>query len=197
MSAQSKVLNGLFKVTSVTCVIVASLLVYSTFFAAPFLYYQNLPFNVISKAYPGQVVELAVERCSRSDKAQSYSTTHSIKNTRTNVSVLLPQLDVSIEPGCHRSTSKLNIVPPDTRPGTYIVWGVATIDNGFFGNSKVEWYSEPFEVLAKESAAPVVQIIAGADGADGKRGPPGPRGASGPQGPPGPPGPPGKSFWGK
>jgi hypothetical protein len=89
--------------------------------------------------------------------------------------------------------SRINVVPPDTKSGRYFVAGVATVE-GAFVTHRVAWYSEPFDVIARE------QPMKGEPGAPGPAGATGAKGATGKQGmdgPPGATGAKGSNFWGK
>jgi hypothetical protein len=127
-------------------VLISGLFAWSTWFETPYLYYQNLPFPTQEKVHAGDAVKLSVERCSRAGQTKTYMTTHTLRNETTGAPTLLPDVSVSIEPGCHRSNSRINEIPRKTAPGIYTVSGVAVVET-FTSKREVKWYSEPFEVL--------------------------------------------------
>jgi hypothetical protein len=201
MIKRTTIFNGLLGAFTALIFIAGALYMYATRIEQPYLYYQNLPFPIGSQVIAGEAVHLAVERCSRADETRSYGTTHTLTDVDSKQSVLLPNVEVSIEPGCHRSISKINVVPADTKAGRYIVGGVATVE-GTFVTHKVAWYSEPFDVIAAPPAAkgePGATGAAGPAGAKGATGAPGATGRQGSDGPPGATGAPGAkgSFWSK
>ena len=195
MIKRTTLFNGLLGTFGALLVIAGALYMYAAHIEEPYLYYQNLPFPGDSPIVAGEPVSLSVERCNRSSTVKRYGTTHTLTDVESRQTVLLPNVEVSIEPGCHRSISKINIVPVDTKTGRYIVSGVATVD-GAFSTHRIAWYSEPFDVIAAPPAA------RGATGAAGPAGAKGATGAAGRQGIDGPPGATGAqgakgSFWSK
>jgi hypothetical protein len=139
--------NGLLGVLGSLIIVAGALYMYATHIEQPYLYYQNLPFPTEMRVVAGEAVPLSVERCNRTSTAKSYSTTHILTDAATKQPTILPNVQVSIEPGCHRSLSKINVIPADTKPGHYTVSGIATVE-GTFGWHRIAWYSEPFEVIA-------------------------------------------------
>jgi hypothetical protein len=196
MIKRTTIFNGLLGATGVLIIVAGALYMYATRIEQPYLYYQNLPFPIGSQVIAGEAVHLAVERCSRADETRSYGTTHTLTDVGSKQSVLLPNVEVSIEPGCHRSISKINVIPADTKAGRYIVGGLATVE-GTFVTHKVAWYSEPFDVIA---APPVARGATGAPGPAGKvgkTGDKGDKGSDGATGATGRQGAAGSGFWGK
>lgn len=198
MMKRTTIFNGLLGTFGALLAIAGALYMYATRIEQPYLYYQNLPFPTETKVIAGDAVLLAVERCSRADEVRSYGTTHTLTDVDSRQSVLMPNVQVSIEPGCHRSISKINVIPSDTKSGRYVVSGVAAVD-GVFVIHRVPWYSEPFDVIAAplaakgEPGAPGIAGPAGAKGATGATGRQGTDGATGATGAAGAKG----SFWGK
>jgi hypothetical protein len=205
MISKQRMFNGLSVAVGVGIAALIGIGIYSQYIEQPFLYYQNLPFPLdgygnqvpkgkYARVYPGNPVELNVERCSLAKKTMSYKTTHSLRNEATGVSTMLPNLEVAIEPGCHRSISKVNVIPAATKPGIYSVWGVASAE-GLFKTHKIDWYSETFEVVPPKEQ---LVIITGEKGDKGDKGTKGPKGEVGPAGVPGVQGATGAkgSFWG-
>lgn len=199
MMKRTTVFNGLLGTFGGLLAIAGALYMYATRIEQPYLYYQNLPFPIGSQVIAGEAVHLAVERCSRADETRSYGTTHTLTDADSKQSVLLPNVEVSIEPGCHRSISKINVIPPDTKSGRYFVSGVATVE-GAFVTHRVPWYSEPFDVVAAPPAAkgdPGAPGAAGPAGKVGKTGDKGDKGSDGATGATGRQGAAGNGFWGK
>lgn len=196
MMPMRKVFNSLLITVTALIVFIVTLVVWSTFFEEPYLYYQNLPFPQMEVAHAGEPVALSVERCSKATKSKTYTTTHSLKNEVTGTSELLPDISLSIEPGCHRSLSRINFIPTKTPVGKYSVYGTAIVET-FIGKKEVPWYSEPFEVLPpREKAVVIIVGPAGPTGATGATGATGKSGTSGATGLTGATGASG-SFWGK
>lgn len=123
------------------------LVVWALYFEEPYLYYQNLPFPELGSVRAGEPVQLSVERCNRDSVIRTYDITRSLINVKTKQVDLLPNVKVSIDPGCHRGISRINVIPASTAPGTYRVTGVAVIP-GLMRTHEVPLYSEPFEVVA-------------------------------------------------
>lgn len=125
------------------------LIFYAFYIELPYLAYQNRPFPpTVSHIVAGNPIPLTVERCSSSDAEKSYTTTHALRNETSGLTTLLPDVRVSIKPGCHRTTSKINVSPDGLSPGTYTVYGVAIIE-GSFRKFNIPWNSEPFEIIEK------------------------------------------------
>lgn len=197
------VFHSLLAAAAMLSSLVAAVVIWSLYVEAPYLRYQNLPFPVLEKATAGEAVALMVERCSSAKKTQTYTTTHVLINIKTGLSELLPDVTVTIEPGCHRAISRINGIPQRTAPGVYQLQGTAVVD-ALIGHKEVPWYSEIFQVLpAKEIKGQPGEVGEPGDpGPPGKAGPigkPGPPGKPGPQGNTGLPGPPGAkgTFWGR
>ena len=132
-----------------TCILIvacAGILGWALFFEKPFLYYQNLPFPAPQTVRAGEAVSLSVERCNSDTVSRAYNTTHGVRSVETGHAVLLPDVSASIEPGCQRDTSKVNVIPKDTPPGKYTVFGVAQVA-GLLRHFEIPWYSEQFEVV--------------------------------------------------
>lgn len=146
---RAKVFNGMSGALAGVIFLALVLYLWASRFEAPFLYYQNLPFPVMATVHAGDVVQLQVERCNSDSITHKYRTTRKLTNAETGKDDLLPDVEVEIKPGCHRSTSKVNEIPPTTTPGTYIVGGIAEVE-GRFRRHQIPWYSEPFQVTAKE-----------------------------------------------
>ena len=146
---QKGTLTWLRWIATFLALIVATMVFYAYFLEQPYLSYQNRPFPPsIEKVTAGEPVPLIVERCNSADHLKSYKTTHSIRSETTGITTMLPDVRVSIKPGCHRSISKVNEVPKGTAPDIYTVYGIA-IAEGSLRNFNVPWSSEPFEVIAR------------------------------------------------
>jgi len=139
------IFNILVRFVSVLGFIGVGMYFWGQYIEQPYLTYRNLPFPAGQKAYPGELVPLIVERCSTSAKPEKFSMTRNMRNENTREVTLLPPIETSIAPGCHRASSKLHHVPENLTPGTYTIWGITTV-KGFFRDHEVIWYSEPFEV---------------------------------------------------
>lgn len=169
--------------------------IWAKYYELPWLYYQNLPFpTMMPQVYPGDVAPLQVERCNSSGEKKLYNTTHNLRNEKTGLSEMLPDRRIDIDPGCHRTISKINTVPLTTKPGIYTVWGTGVIQMRI-GEREVPWYSEKFEVLPAKPPLLGIPGPPGADGADGAAGKQGKTGATGNTGATGATGAKG-TFWG-
>ena len=92
---------------------------------------------------------LTVERCSRLSKISAYNTTHNLTPVAPAADeILLPDLIIQIEPGCHRNVSRGNVITANTPPGQYVVHGIAVVD-ATIGKRSVPWSSGRFEVVAR------------------------------------------------
>ena len=83
---QTRLFHWLARTLAVLCVFILMLFIWSKYFEEPYLTFQNLPFPVLAKAYPGRVVPLAIERCNLSHWKRTYVTTHNIINEKTGLS---------------------------------------------------------------------------------------------------------------
>lgn len=113
----------------------------------PYLRYTNLPFPALAPVHAGEALQLNVERCNDDRVEHAYLLSHQLVNLDTSAVVLLPDTVVAIAPGCQRAISRVNVVPPGTAPGHYMVTGVA-LARGLFALHRVAWQSVPFEVLS-------------------------------------------------
>lgn len=154
---------GLAIVLALMMVTVFGAFIYSKYFEVPYLSYKNVPFTVVGTAVPGGPASAPVIRCSTSDKTESYRTTRNFQKMGANqVAIVLPSVEVTIEPGCAPAVSRINIVPDNSLPGWYRFYGVAG-SQGLFVEHKVPWGTGFFEVVAKPppvaAAAPLVLPI--------------------------------------
>ena len=150
--ARMSIFNALLKLFAVLLFTCLGLLVWSKYWELAGLFYQNLPFEVrAEQVMSGEAVPLNVERCSRLSKPFSYLTTHTLINLDTRATELLPDVTVSIDPGCHRITQRINTIPRETASGRYMLKGTALVP-GFFEIHPVSWYSEQFIVVASSGS---------------------------------------------
>lgn len=144
-----KIFAGLVYTATVMVLILAGGYVYSKFIEEPYLSYKNVPFTVVGTAVPGGPATAPVVRCSTSDKTESYKTTRNFQKMGANQpAIILPSIDVTVEPGCEPAISRINIVPDNTLPGWYRFFGVAGVQ-GLVVEHKVAWGTSFFEVVAK------------------------------------------------
>lgn len=175
-----------------------AVLIYLTLIEKPYLSYPTLPIPVVKKAvYPGDILEIKVTRCNASNSRKAYTSTRFLDNTGDDQEVLVFELvGVIAPPGCVTSISRAHRIPDSTAEGEYQLTGVATV-TGIIRNFYVEWYTEPFRVLAKPGGTKGATGAPGKTGEQGETGDTGEKGAKGArgvQGIPGPPGLPGKSL---
>lgn len=121
------------------------------FFEKPKMYYKNLPFPVQPHVLkPGQAVPSYVERCNTDDGLTTYTITRVLQSMDGGESIVLPPIQVILEPGCKASKSLVSVIPYGTKPGTYRMIGKATLD-GTVRKFVVDWYTQPFEVVCETS----------------------------------------------
>lgn len=197
---QKRIFSALLWLTIALFIACLAFAGWAKWFKAPWLRYQNLPFPTMAETIrPGEAMPLSVERCNDTNSTQTYSTTHTLVNADTGGTELMPDVILSIEPGCHRTTSRINKSSLKIPPGQYYVKGDALID-GTFDIQKVRWYSEIFRILPSLPTNDPLGIPgpagpAGKTGATGKTGASGVSGAAGATGATGATGAKG-SFWG-
>ena len=169
MISNEKLFSGMLYTAVAMAVTVAGGYVYSHFFEEPYLTYKNVPFVVDGITVPGGPASSSVIRCSTSDKTEAYKTTRNFQKMGANQpAIILPSIDVTVEPGCEPGISRINVVPDNTLPGYYRFYGVASVE-GLFTTHKVAWGTSFFEVAAKPPApapvAPVAPVAAPASSA--------------------------------
>ena len=86
-----------------------------------------------------------VTRCNNSDSEKKYRITHVIKNIATGQSYLLPDVEVSLKPGCITDTSLIHIAPKSLADGLYQVFGESYTD-GIVRTFRVKYWSGIFQV---------------------------------------------------
>lgn len=167
----------------------ALVLLYLTVIEKPDLSYPTLPIPVLKKyVYPGDILDIKVTRCNSSKSRKTYTSTRFLDNTGDDQEVLVFELvGVVTAPGCNTSISRAHRIPESTSAGEYQLTGVATVP-GLIRNFYVDWYTEPFTVLAKPKGAKGETGATGKTGEQGATGDTGATGARGAQGIPGPPG---------
>ena len=149
MITNAKIFTGMVYTTAALVAVLVAGYIYSRFFEVPYLTYKNVPFTVTGTAIPGGPASAPVIRCSSSDTTEAYTTTRNFQKMGANqAAVVLPSVDVTVEPGCEPAISRINIVPDGTLPGYYRFYGVATVQ-GLFITHKVAWGTAFFEVIAK------------------------------------------------
>lgn len=121
--------------------------VYFVALEPPFLSYQKVPFPVLTPIVkPGEPVLLSVARCSTDTRHRMYPIAHRLVPLDGGRAILLAPSFASIEPGCHTSTSSINVVPKHTPPGRYRVEGHAETQ-GTIRTALAHWSSDEFEVV--------------------------------------------------
>ena len=118
---------------------------YYAFLEPPFLTYGNLPFPVLTpQVRDGNTVILDVQRCNADSKTRVYAIAHTLVGE--TMTILLPTVPTSIRPGCSQSFSAINVIPPNTPPGTYHIEGYAELQ-GTLRAFSIAWRSASFEVV--------------------------------------------------
>lgn len=125
-------------------------LIYVFVIEKPPLRYMNRPFPVLKRPiYPGDVVPLKVSRCSDAPMRRVITSSRYLENLGDDQEVLVMEMIAAIvPPGCVTQIVTIHRVPESTQPGQYRLIGAATVP-GLIRAFKVEWYSEPFYVIAK------------------------------------------------
>lgn len=125
-------------------------LLYVFFGERPSMRYTNLPFPVMKNpVYAGDALPLKITRCSDDKRKRVITSARYLENLGDDQEVLIMELlAVIVPPGCVTQTVRLHRVPESTQPGKYRIIGSANVP-GLFRDFKVEWYSAPFEVIAK------------------------------------------------
>ena len=122
--------------------------IYSAFFEEPWLSYREMPFAVHGPVTAGGPASSHVIRCNSTKTSKSYTTTRGFQKMGANAPpILLPSLDLTVEPGCEKAISRINIVPDGTLPGWYRFTGTAAV-HGFLVWHEVQWGTNFFEVVA-------------------------------------------------
>ena len=123
---------------------------YILFIEAPSLRYTNLPFPVLkSPVYPGDLLPFRVSRCSDFHSRRAVTSSRYLDNLNDDKEVLaIEMIAVFIPPGCVTQIVNIHRVPESAVPGNYRLIG-ATAVPGMLRDFHVEWYSEPFQVVAK------------------------------------------------
>ncbi len=112
----------------------------------PWLEYPRQPFALLVKKYKaGADVTYPVLRCNHDTREHVYMTSRRIVGEGADV-LLQGITPVSIAPGCTTTTSAINHIPADRKPGIYHFAGAAEI-NGHALSWTVPWRTEEFEVI--------------------------------------------------
>lgn len=141
-------LDWLGRSTLLLAVGLFGLYMWAAYLEKPWLEYRALPWEVIPPVRAGEMVPVVVIRCNHTSERRIYHVTRNIINVDTGVQYVLPSSDSDIEPGCHRSVSKLSQVPPNVPSGTYVLSGLGHV-KGRLHEHKVPWTTQRFEVIAQ------------------------------------------------
>lgn len=144
--SQPRLFSALLLTAVALMLTVLACVLWSSAYERPYLSYRNLPFPAAHAVEAGNPVELHVVRCNNSRRKQTYLTTHELRDLRSGQVALLPEVMVSLAPGCTESTSRVNVIPRGTAPGRYMVSGIALVE-GVVSDHRVAWESQPFDVL--------------------------------------------------
>jgi hypothetical protein len=149
----SQLMMGYFRFLRWVSVIMALtclfMFLWGMFFELPVLRYQNLPFVSLQPiVMAGQPAMFTVARCSTAQDPINYSSSRNLKNMTSGVVTLLPDIQISIAPGCTRAVSKINETPLNMPSGTYQAFGMSKVP-GRFRSYDVPWNTESFIVVGK------------------------------------------------
>ena len=113
----------------------------------------NLPFPVLKNPiYPGDALPLRITRCSDAKGRRIITSSRYLDNLDDDEEVLvLDVIAAIIPPGCVTQIVNIHRVPESTLPGDYRLLGSTTVP-GMIRDFQIEWYSEPFHVIARPSA---------------------------------------------
>ena len=149
-----KVRASLWVAVTALMLSIAAIFAYSNLIEKPFLSYKNLPFPVDQKVVQGQTAMAVGTRCNSSDQVERYTSKRQLKRENSSQPTLfLPDMEVSVEPGCHPVQTRSNVIPDDLPPGFYRFMGTATV-HGLIKDHVVAWNTDVFEVLAKPTTQP-------------------------------------------
>ena len=128
-------------------------MVYIFIVEKPELRYMNLPFPVLKNPiYPGDALPLRITRCSDAKGRRIITSSRYLDNLDDDEEVLvLDVIAAIIPPGCVTQIVNIHHVPESTLPGDYRLLGSTTVP-GMIRDFQIEWYSEPFHVIARPSA---------------------------------------------
>ena len=140
------VFQVVLKLLTITGTLAIGIVLWSIYFEAPLLRYQNLPFPVETAVEQGRTVPIVIERCNNSKTERVYLSSRNLRQVETGKIVILANSTMTLAPGCHRDTSRAITIPRETPIGMYIIEGEATI-RGTIKEHHIEWYTEPFEVI--------------------------------------------------
>lgn len=122
---------------------------YFLFCQTNYLEYRNIPFPPqMATVAAGSVAPLSVERCNLDSRSHNYLTTHALRNVKTGLVILMPDVTITIDPGCTRAVSRINLVPDATPPGRYYIYGTAET-KGTIRTFHLPWHSQEFDVVDK------------------------------------------------
>ena len=122
-------------------------LFYSLFLEQPYLAYRNVPFPAVAqKVRAGEVVPLRVSLCNNAPEPHQYAISRSLHEVNTKALIYMANILVPGVPGCHEGISLAHTVPKETPPGTYQLIGQTLIE-GTLRTFRVDWLSQPFEVV--------------------------------------------------
>lgn len=127
-------------------------LLYIFFVERPSMRYTNLPFPVMTKpVFAGDALPLKISRCSYDKKRRVITSARYLENLGDDQEVrVMELLAVIVPPGCVTQVTRVHRVPESTKPGQYRIIGSASVP-GLIQDFKVEWYSEPFNVVSRET----------------------------------------------
>ena len=129
---------------------------YILFIETPSLRYMNLPFPVLkSPVYPGDILPFRVSRCSDAKERRAVTSSRYLDNLNDDKEVLaIEMIAVFIPPGCLTQTVNIHRVPESAVPGNYRLIGATSVP-GMIRDFHVDWYSEPFHVIARPVFQPL------------------------------------------
>ena len=138
--------------TALTLMIVG-VFIYSAYFEKPFLSYQNLPFPVDQKVYPGQPISVSVIKCNADAEERKYVSTLELECEGKPPIVFRP-IEVTAKPGCHPSIAQVTTIPLDMSVGTYCRSSGDSTIKGLTSEHRVRWNTILFEVIQKPRVKP-------------------------------------------
>ena len=149
----AQVLAAMVVLLASLTLMIVGLFTYSAYFEKPFLSYQNLPFPVDVKVYPGQPISVSVIKCNADAEERKYVSTLELECEGKPPIVFRP-IEVTAKSGCHPSIAQVTTIPLDMPVGTYCRSSGDSTIKGLASEHRVRWNTILFEVITKPKAKP-------------------------------------------
>lgn len=97
------------------------------------------------RIYPGTAPKLTVTRCA-SAEGLPYVFKRNLRDEDTGAITVLPSVETNAPKGCITIMSAAQVLPDDTKPGRYTLYGTSRAQ-GLFRSHEVGWRTEVFVVV--------------------------------------------------